>query len=92
MPGYLPRASLAAVAATICGVALAASGAFANDRELLFVLDHVGCTPGHVVRTDASATFVIYQVTCKQSARVLYVTGIEAECRVQRPSRDDDER
>jgi hypothetical protein len=69
-----------------------ASGAFANDRELLFVLDRVGCIPAHVVRTDASAALAMYEVTCKQSARVLYVACIEGECRVQLPSGDDDER
>ncbi len=68
-----------------------ASRAYANDRELLSVLDRNACVPERVVPTQLSATLIVYAVTCKRSARVLHVICVESECRLQIRPREDDE-
>lgn len=68
-----------------------ASRAYANDRELLSVLDRNACVPERVTPTQLSAALIVYAVTCKRSARVLHVICIESECRLQTRPREDDE-
>ena len=80
-----------ATGALLAVAAAMVSKAYANDRELLLVLDRNACVPERVVPTQLSAALVVYAVTCKRSARVLNVICIESECRLQiRPHEDDE--
>jgi hypothetical protein len=64
---------------------------FANDKELMVVLDRLSCVPARVVRADPSPLQVLYEVTCKRSERVVKITCSETECHLQPPRRDDED-
>lgn len=69
-----------------------ARAAHASDQALMAVLQRSACVPERVVSTRLSADLVMYEVTCKRSARVLQVACSGTDCRLQTPSREDDER
>jgi len=58
-----------------------AVGAFGKDRELLAVLQSLGCVPSGVVPNSLSPTLIVYEVSCKQSERVVQVECLETTCR-----------
>ena len=66
-----------------------ATVAFARDRELQAVLQRLACVPDRVVSNRLSPTLVVYEVTCKQSGRVVQVECLETNCRLLIQARDD---
>ena len=58
-----------------------AVGAFGKDRELQAVLQSLGCVPSRVVPNRLSPALIVYEVTCKQSDRVVQVECLETKCR-----------
>jgi len=68
----------------------AMNDAHASDRELRAILDRVACVPDRVVPNRLSRTLVVYEVTCRQSARTVQVECLGTECRLLPSPRDDD--
>lgn len=66
--------------------------AHASDQALMAVLQRSACVPERVVPTRLSPDLVMYEVTCKRSAQVLQVACSGSDCRLQTPSREDNER
>ena len=73
------------------GTVLIPGTLFANDKELLFVLDRLACVPARVVLIDPSPLQILYEVTCKRSERVIKIACSETKCHLQPPPRPDDE-
>jgi hypothetical protein len=80
----------AAVVAATAIVLAFATAAFAKDRELQAVLQPLSCLPDRVVSNRLSPMLVVYEVTCKQSGRVVQVECLETQCRLLMPARDDE--
>ena len=90
----MTRAALASTAVAIIfslAWVLSFDAALAGDRELRAILDQLACTPQHVVPTRLSPTLVVYEVTCKQSGRVVHVECLAADCRLLARAPDDRE-
>lgn len=81
-----------ALAATAALLFVAAQMASARDRELQAILEPLACVPERVVANKLSSTLIVYEVTCKRSARVVQVECLEARCRILIPARDDDDK
>ena len=80
----------AAVLATTAILFAVATRLFAKDRELQAVLQPLACVPDRVVSNRLSPALVVYEVTCKQSRRVVQVECLETQCRLLIPTRDDE--
>jgi hypothetical protein len=79
-----------ALAAAAVLLAVTAQVAVARDRELRAILEPLACVPERIVANRLSPTVVVYEVTCKGSARVVQVECLESQCRLLVPARDDD--
>lgn len=71
----------AAVLIATAMLSAVAVGAYGRDQELQAVLQSSGCVASRVVPNRLSPTLIVYEVTCKQSERVVRVECLETKCR-----------
>ena len=91
----MARAALASTAAVVVptlSLVLCVNVALASDRELRAILDRLACAPERVIPTRLSPKLVIYEVTCKQTGRVMHVECLAVDCRLLVRPRDDNDR
>lgn len=81
-----------AVAILVAAAWAAIGTALASDRELRAILDRLACVPERVVSNKLSPTLVVYEVSCKQSGRVVQVECLKQDCRLLARPRDDEEK
>ena len=81
-----------AVAILLAAAWVTAGAALASDRELRAILDRLACGPERVMANRLSSTLVVYDVTCRQSRRVVQVECIKTDCLLLISARDDNER
>lgn len=68
-----------------------AAGAHGKDRELQAALQSLGCVPGRVVSNRLSPALIVYDVTCKQSEKVVQIECLETKCRRLIPADEEKE-
>jgi len=78
-------------AASLAFFMLAMQAATARDQGLRAILDRENCVVDRITTTRLSPELIAYEVVCRQSARVLYVTCLNDECQKQNPPHRDDE-